>query len=92
MTAFRKEASRHLGRATNSGRSWESVSNHRSSRASSRQWASCAERAIASLVQGSDLEGEGEEANSSFNSEFITTAHTSQQPVQHSFNKVNMLR
>lgn len=68
------------------------MSNHRSSRASSRQWASCAERVIASLVQGSDLEGEGEEANSSFNSEFITTSHKSQQPVQHSFNKVNMLR
>lgn len=68
------------------------MSNHRSSRASSRQWASCAERVIASLVQGSDLEGEGEEANSSFNSEFITTSHRSQQPVQHGFNKGNMLR
>lgn len=28
------------------------MSNHRSPRASSRQWASCAERVIASLVQG----------------------------------------
>lgn len=41
---------------------------------------------------GSDLQGEGEEANASFNSEFITTSHKSQQPVQHGFNNVNMLR